>query len=154
MITESGLYVIKQSYFDRFADRGLMWNKNGRPNYYAWRDKSGVIWMVPLSTQVEKYKAKHNEILGHGKQSFFAFGSIGGQERVFLIWNMFPVTEHYIDHAYTVNGKPYIVKREETVREVEVLAKKYITMVQKGFIKGRAVIDIYKELLECVAPAP
>lgn len=39
-------------------------------------------------------------------------GEFDGQNAAFLIQNMFPVTEKYIDHIHTKNGNPVPVKRE------------------------------------------
>ena len=62
---ESGhFYYIDDQYFVDFPDRYLMRNKetvNGqahdRPCFYAFLDnKTGLFWMIPFSSQVDKYR--------------------------------------------------------------------------------------------------
>ncbi|MDL2254627.1 hypothetical protein LJC49_11310 [Ruminococcaceae bacterium OttesenSCG-928-I18] len=52
-----GLYVIKGRYYADFPDPCLMSNKGGRPFYYCVEDKDGLLWMIPISSKVEKYEA-------------------------------------------------------------------------------------------------
>lgn len=54
-------YFIKDSFFDLIDDPELMKNKeNGRkrPCYYCFKSKENdnIIWLIPISTKVEKYK--------------------------------------------------------------------------------------------------
>lgn len=55
-------YHIKDEFFDRVQDKYLMSNKeneNYRPHFYAIQDKKNQVlyWMIPISSQVEKYKS-------------------------------------------------------------------------------------------------
>ena len=54
-----GLYIVKDEFFTRFdAHRKLMDNKQERrPYYLGMQDKSGMLWLIPLSSQVSKYAA-------------------------------------------------------------------------------------------------
>lgn len=61
MIYQEGyVYHIKDEYFEKVHDSRLMQNKeNGtyRPTFYCLRDKkTSLLWMVPLSTRVEKFR--------------------------------------------------------------------------------------------------
>ena len=60
MKVETGyLYHIKDEFFDKIKDKGLMINhENGhsRPSYLAIRDKE-ILWFIPLSTKIDKYKS-------------------------------------------------------------------------------------------------
>ena len=52
------LYHIKDEFFDRINNKGLMINhENGhsRPSYLAIKDDD-ILWFIPLSTKIEKYK--------------------------------------------------------------------------------------------------
>jgi len=52
------LYHIKDSFFDKINDKGLMVNhENGhtRPTYLTIKDDK-ILWFIPLSTKVHKYK--------------------------------------------------------------------------------------------------
>ena len=53
------LYHIKDEFFDRINDKGLMItheNGHSRPSYLAIKDKD-ILWFIPLSTKVDKYKS-------------------------------------------------------------------------------------------------
>ena len=54
-------YFIKDSFFDIMDDPELMKNKesgNKRPCYYCIKSKKydNIIWFIPVSTKIEKYK--------------------------------------------------------------------------------------------------
>ena len=56
---EYGLYFIKDQYFYDFPSKHWMLNKGEkRPHYYALKDNSGIVWMIPMSSQVENYRQK------------------------------------------------------------------------------------------------
>ena len=66
MIYQEGyVYHIKDEYFEKVQDDNLMQNKEGstyRPTFYCLRDnKTSLLWMVPLSSRVEKFKAIHDK---------------------------------------------------------------------------------------------
>ena len=66
MIYQEGyVYHIKDEYFEKVQDSNLMQNKEGgtyRPTFYCLRDnKTSLLWMVPLSSRVEKFKAIHDK---------------------------------------------------------------------------------------------
>ena len=56
---EGYVYHIKDEYFTKANDPNLMQNKengNYRPTFYCMRDeKTSLLWLVPLSSRVEKY---------------------------------------------------------------------------------------------------
>lgn len=52
------LYHIKDEFFNKINNKSLMINhENGhsRPSYLAIKDND-ILWFIPLSTKVEKYK--------------------------------------------------------------------------------------------------
>lgn len=56
-------YFIKDEYYEKFANCGIMSNKaeeHGRPCYYSIYS-DGYYWMVPISSKVEKYKNIYNK---------------------------------------------------------------------------------------------
>jgi hypothetical protein len=59
MIIQKGyIYHIKQKYFDYVKDDKLMRNYehgNMRPTYYCTKDKDGLYWFIPMSSQIKKY---------------------------------------------------------------------------------------------------
>jgi len=55
------VYHIKDTYFDVVMDDKLMRNYEGgayRPTYFCAKDeKTGLLWVIPMSTRVDKYYA-------------------------------------------------------------------------------------------------
>lgn len=54
-------YFVKDNFFDIINDTELMKNKENeikRPCYFCFRSKENdkIIWFVPVSTKVDKYK--------------------------------------------------------------------------------------------------
>ena len=102
MVIEDGkFYFIKDEFFDVFKDYGLMVNKengNKRPCYFCFKDRN-----VPLSTKYEKYKKLYESKKaksGNKPVYNFIFGNVLGKKAVFLIQNIFPTTEKYIENKY------------------------------------------------------
>ena len=125
MVIEDGkFYFIKDEFFDVFQNYGLMENKDRgtkRPCYFCFRDRKNkeIIWFVPISTKYEKYKKIYNnQKLKSGNRPVynFVFGNVLGKKAVFLIQNIFPTTEKYIEEKYTNSNKdveiPTVVKDE------------------------------------------
>ena len=60
------VYHIKEEYFKKVQDDKLMQNKEGgnlRPTFYCYRDKkTSLLWMVPLSSRVKKYRAIYERL--------------------------------------------------------------------------------------------
>lgn len=125
MVIEDGkFYFIKDEFFDVFKDYGLMENKDGgtkRPCYFCFRDRKDkeIIWFVPISTKYDKYKKIYDnkKLKSRNKPVYnFVFGNVLGKKAVFLIQNIFPTTEKYIEEKYTNSNKdveiPTVVKDE------------------------------------------
>lgn len=115
MYQEGYVYHIKDEYFEKVKDDKLMQNKeNGtyRPTFYCLRDKkTSLLWMVPLSSRVEKFQVIHdNQIKKYGKCLTIVLGEFDGKNAAFLLQNMFPITERYLDHIHTRNNNPVPVK--------------------------------------------
>ena len=63
-------YHIKDEFFDLVKDKYLMSNKeqgNYRPHYYAIQDRKNpkLYWMIPISSQAEKYKGIVEKYFDH-----------------------------------------------------------------------------------------
>jgi len=128
MIIEDGkFYFIKDEFFDIFKDYKLMENKesgNKRPCYFCFRDRKDkdIVWFVPISTKYEKYKKIYENKkskVGNRPVYNFVFGNVLGKKAVFLIQNIFPTTEKYIEEKYTNSNKDVeipVVVQEEIIR--------------------------------------
>ncbi len=55
---KSGFYIIKEQFFEDMNEPYLKGNKEGnRPHYYCFEDENtGIYWMIPLSSKIEKYR--------------------------------------------------------------------------------------------------
>lgn len=90
MIYQEGyVYHIKDEYFEKVQDSNLMQNKEGgtyRPTFYCLRDnKTSLLWMVPLSSRVEKFKAIHDkQVAKYGKCLTIVLGEFDGKEAVII----------------------------------------------------------------------
>lgn len=116
-IKQGYVYHIKESYFKFVNDDKLMKNHEGdstRPNYFCIKiDNCEVMWFVPMSSKVDKYKIIiENKISKYKKCDTIVIGNYRGREHAFLIQNMFPITLKYIDHIDTVNGQALQVASE------------------------------------------
>ena len=77
------LYHIKDEFFSKLNNHGLMINhENGgaRPTYLAIKDND-ILWFIPLSSKVNKYKKILNsKIKKHGACSTILIDNILGKE--------------------------------------------------------------------------
>ena len=115
-ISVGHFYFIKDSFFDLVNDSELMKNKESgtkRPCYYCFRNKkfSNIIWFIPISTKIDKYRKiyqhkleKQIELGKNPSIDTIVFGNVANIYSVFLIQNMFPVTENYIESQYIKNN--------------------------------------------------
>ena len=99
-MTEHGFYIVSDVFFDDFPDPFLKGNKaERRPHYYCFTDKqTGLYWLIPMSSRVEKYKKliDKRELSGKPCDIFHIAKLDNGKEGVFLIQDMFPITSNYI----------------------------------------------------------
>ena len=72
-----------------------------------------IIWFIPVSTKIEKYqKIYNNKIqkqINLGKRpsvDTIVFGNVANTYSAFLIQNMFPVTNEYVESQYIKNKVP------------------------------------------------
>lgn len=137
MIYQEGyVYHIKDEYFEKVQDSNLMQNKEGgtyRPTFYCLRDnKTSLLWMVPLSSRVEKFKAIHDKQMAkYGKCLTIVLGEFDGKEAAFLLQNMFPIRDYYLDHIHTRNNNPVPVKHS-IHKEVTTRMKKIRQLHSRG----------------------
>lgn len=120
-----GCYIVKNSYFDKYNDIYLKANKNeNRPHYCCFPDKedSRLYWLIPMSHQIEKYeKIIRDRENQHKPCDILHILKIGGKKSALLIQDMFPITEKYIERAYTINSIPLVIKSK---KDKEILTKK------------------------------
>ena len=115
------LYHIKDEFFDKINNKGLMINhENGhsRPSYLAIKDND-ILWFIPLSTKVDKYKAIiEKKVKKYGSCRTILIKRIAEREQAILIQNAFPTLEKYIQSRHTIDGK---LVRISTAVEREII---------------------------------
>ena len=130
-------------YYEKFPNHGLMVNKakdnvgkkHGRPCFFVFEDtaKKGILWLVPISCQYDKYKAIYDKnIKNYGKCSFIRFGEVLGGQAAFLIQNMCPVTEKYIKEIYVDKNNNPIMIDNRVAQDVISNAKATLAKVKRG----------------------
>ena len=117
------LYHIKDEFFDKVKDKGLMINhENGhsRPSYLAIKDDD-ILWFIPLSSKIDKYKSIiEKKEKKYGSCKTILIKKIAGREQVILIQNAFPTLEKYIQSRHTIDGK-YIKISSAIEREIVMI---------------------------------
>lgn len=135
-------YFLTDSYFIDFPDTYLMKNKevvNGqshdRPCFYSFLDvQTGLFWMIPFSSNTAKFHFEYGKKMQrYGRCDTIAFGQVLGMEKAFLIQNMCPITEAYVNNEYieTTSGSPV---RLDSAFEFELTrkAKRVLQVVRSG----------------------
>lgn len=151
---KTGFYIIKDEFYSDMQDPYLKGNKEGnRPHYYCFEDSgTGIYWMIPLSTKIEKYRKllESKEKAGKPCDIVHIVKLDDDRESAFLIQDMFPVTEEYIEREYTIAGNHLMLTSEHVVKEIERKARKVLAMLKCGvkFIPTQPdVISILNKLL-------
>ena len=87
-----------------------------------------------MSSRVDKYK----RIVEKKEKSGKPCGIIhivkldDSRESAFLIQDMFPILEEYIERKYTIAGNHLMLTSEHTAREIEQRARKVMGMLKRG----------------------
>jgi len=156
---KTGFYIIKDKFFEDMPDPYLKGNKEGnRPHYYCFEDRNtGIYWMVPLSSRIEKYRRiiEKKEKSGKTCDILHIVKLDDNRESAFLIQDMFPITEEYIEREYTIAGNHLMLTSEHTVKKIEHKAKKVMGMLKRGvkFTPTQPdVMKILKKLKELKQP--
>ena len=133
---KTGFYIIKDKFFEDMPDPYLKGNKAGnRPHYYCFEDiNTGIYWMIPLSSRIDKYKGIVEKKAKAGKPCdiIHIVKLDDSRESAFLIQDMFPITEEYIEREYTIGGNHLMLTSEHTANEIEQKARKVMGMLKRG----------------------
>ena len=133
---KTGFYVIKDQFFIDAADPYLKGNKDeNRPHYYCFKDsKDGIYWVIPLSSKVEKYRRIIESRIAAGKacDTLHIAKLDNGRENVFLLQDMFPITDEYVEREYTIAGNHLMLTSEHVVDEIERKARRVVGLLRRG----------------------
>ncbi len=150
---QAGFYIIKDNFFSDMADPYLKGNKaEARPHYYCFPDDiKGIYWMIPLSSRVEKFERIINRRHAQGKpcNTLHIVRLDDGRRSAFLLQDMFPINDSYIERPYTIAGNPLMLTSEHEVRSLEKKARKVLRMIRHGvrFLPTQPdVLRIYRKL--------
>ncbi len=148
---KTGFYIIKDKFFEDMPDPYLKRNKAGsRPHYYCFEDtNTDIYWMIPLSSRIDKYRRimVKKEKAGKPCDILHIVKLDDSRESAFLIQDMFPITEDYIEREYTIAGNHLMLTSEHTAREIEQKAGKVMGMLKRG-IKFTATQPDVMSILE------
>jgi hypothetical protein len=145
-VVQGNLYFITEQYFIDFPDPYLMKNKemvNGvlhdRPSYYAFSDgnEPEIYWMIPFSSKYSKYKGIYDKkVKRYKKCDTLVFGKVMGEDKAFLIQNMCPVVQSYINNEYLdINtGSPVTLSKALT-SELDGKSRKVLNLYHRGYHK-------------------
>lgn len=132
----SGFYIIKDEFFHNMNDPYLKGNKTeSRPHYYCFQDTTqGIYWMIPMSSKIKKYQNLIDRRISAGQPcDILHIAKLDtGKECAFLIQDMFPVTEYYIQRTYTISGNHLKLTSTHTARIIRIKAKKVLGMLKRG----------------------
>jgi hypothetical protein len=150
---QHGFYIVKDDFFISMNDPYLKGNKaQNRPHYYCFKDtQEEYYWLIPLSSKIEKYKKLIEKRMLQNKDcdTLMIAKLDNGKESVFLIQDIFPITDEYIERPYTICGNHLRVTSEHLAKEIDKKAKKVINMLKKGvrFTPTQPnIIEIIKKL--------
>jgi len=138
MFLETGyVYHIKEEDFEYVKDSKLMRNhENGssRPTYFCIKNENNpILWFIPMSSKVDKYsRLQKLKLQKNGICDTIVIGKYKRKETVFLIQNIFPITEKYIDHIDTVRSKAIPVI-EGTQKEITTKVNKIFKLKTKRY---------------------
>lgn len=107
--------------------------------------------MAMNAGHLEKFRGYYNsKVARYGKCDTITFGEVLGFEKAFLIQNMCPITEKYIQNEY-IDGRASVPVRIDVRFEAELIskAKRVLALQRKGVkLIFPDVLKIEKELLD------
>lgn len=90
--------------------------------------------MIPLSSRIDKYKkiVDNKKKAGKPCDIIHIVKLDDDRESAFLIQDMFPITEEYIEREYTIAGNHLMLTSEHTVKTIEQKARKVMGMLKRS----------------------
>ena len=90
--------------------------------------------MIPLSSKIDKYRKIMENKIKNGKSCdiIHIMKLDNGKESAFLIQDMFPIVEKYIEREYKINVNHLMVTSDKAAKEIEIKARKVIKMLRHG----------------------
>lgn len=130
------LYFIKDEFFETVGEEYLKMNKSDtqRPHYYAFKDFStSLLWVIPCSSQIDKYKAIIDKKKKDGKKhNHIQIIKVNGIDQAFLFQDMFPIIEKYIKNPYIKQKAFMEIKDPKKLSAIENNANDIIKLMRHG----------------------
>jgi len=146
---KANVVFLKDEFFDKYGkENNLPMNKeiadgqqHSRPCFFVFDDRkdSRLMWCVPISSRVDKYETlrqhKIEKLKARGATKPICreiyIGNLLYSKRAYLIQNMFPITEKYIDGYYIdkQTGKPAVVDdltAKHVIENATIQLRKYM----------------------------
>ena len=106
--------------------------KHSRGHFYFTIKDKDVLWFIPISSKVDKYKKIiDKKIERYGFCNTIIIRKIADEDAAILLQNAFPTLEKYIDHVHTVDGVPLNVPTD-LQNEIKSLFKNMIGLKKRG----------------------
>lgn len=106
--------------------------------------------MIPISSQLSKFKPiAATKIARYRTCDTIVFGDVLGHEKAFLIQNIFPIIDSYIDSEYR-DSRALVAVKVSGVLEADIItkAKKVMALQRNGSkLIFPSVLDIEKDLM-------
>ena len=146
-IGKKSFYFIRDKFFKLANDPYLLKNKengNARPCLLAAKYTNNLIWLIPISSKIEKYKTIWSKrIKEKGFCNTIVFGTLLGKDCAFLLQNMFPITEEYLLKVYRHSHNKIVKIDDKLSMEIKQKFNEVLSLVRKGR-KGIVFPDVLK----------
>lgn len=145
-MTKGNFYFISDDYYAKYKQYGVMKTREdadgeatGRPSFYTIPDDEypDIYWMIPISSQIDKYKALYkNKLDNHPNWKDYdglEFGYVRGRQAAFLLQNICPVTSTYIVEEYIdcMTNAPVSIPND-LKRKLNAKARKIVRCAKSG----------------------
>lgn len=90
--------------------------------------------MIPLSSRIDKYQRiiENKEKCGKPWDIIHIVELDGNRKSAFLIQDMFPISEEYIEREYTITNNHLILTSEHSAKDIDRKARKVLGMLKRG----------------------
>ena len=136
MLKERGFYVIRDKFFEDFPDPYLKGNKEERrPHYFAFKDKkTHLMWMIPLSSRTAKYQGiiSKRKYFHKPNDTLHICELDNGRASVFLLQDMFPITEEYIQGEYMIDDNPLTLTSDAEAEIIHQKAMRILNLIHRN----------------------
>ena len=135
-MNKNQFFIISDRYFKEFdPENNLKGNKDeNRPHFYYLKDiETNMIWAIPMTTKISKYKELiEKDTAKYGKCDKAYITTLADKESVFVIQDIIPVPKEYIERAYTKNDIILELKNEIDIDTINKMAKKLLALMKQG----------------------